>query len=1014
MSLKHHRSFVLLMLLLWGSLGSWSQDGFDPVDPPEPGLPPMRLEVTVNPGEAGSVSGAGSYVEGTKVNLQAYVNTGFNFVNWTNNAGEVLSTSTSFTYTKGEGHERLWANYEFDPDNPAEPVEPQEIQYFRLTLQATEGGSVSGGGSYLAGKQVTLRASTESQFDFDGWYTLAGEKLSSSPSFSYTTTPHHVTLEGRFTFNPDNPVEPTASTLRPKHMLTATCTDGGTISWTTKRLMEGESVVLEASANSGYDFDGWYKNGELFTSLLRFSYTVTDEDVQAFEARFTFNPGNPAEPSEPSETKHAFFVLNKVTSPGTSITFPVYLSNVRPLRDMTFQLTFPRQLLPDTDHTILSDRVAGYTFSCTKGDESDNEVTYVISLIGGEVAVGNAALLTFNIDVPENIATAENYPVRINQVSVGELGDDGVTVTDVTAATRNGRISVYKLGDSNGDDDINVADLTGLALFLIDKPEENLIFYAADMNGNEVIEDVDYEVLVDSVLSQLTPASVASSRRPLPAKEVRNKLIIPEQVSAFPGNDVIMLPIELENADGITGFQFDMHLARGVEVSTDENGDYVIDMMRSDGGHHRLDTRVLYDGSVRVICSSMKSSCIRGSSGSVLVLRLRIKNGHDVMGASIGIDNIVLTDTHAMPYYADGVRTVITDGSGDEFSVIDYELVTGWNWLSTNLAEATQRDSRTFISDIEGDVERLISQTEELVNDPLYGLVGNLSVLEPMAAYKLKMAQGAQMRQTGKAVPLAMVVSLRKGWNWLGYLPTVALPVQSAFAQSSPSTGDRLLCRDGFAEYDGTTWQGNFLMQPGQGYMYFANHDMAFVYNSASNASQVAAPFIYSQGQTSSPWDALGETLEYDAYRYPDNMTMVAEIVGLPDHSSFQQSRFAVGAFVDNVCRGVGRWIDERLFLTVHGESGGGEVVTLRAFDLLTGEVYAIAEAYGFDAQCLGSLSRPVQLHVVGQTAHHSSSVLHHQVTAVYSPSGYRLQHLQRGVNILVDALGSSIIVISK
>ncbi len=56
--MKRIRYLSLLMLLLC-SISTWGQNEFNPTDPPEPGLPPMKLEIQVVPSDAGSVSGAG-------------------------------------------------------------------------------------------------------------------------------------------------------------------------------------------------------------------------------------------------------------------------------------------------------------------------------------------------------------------------------------------------------------------------------------------------------------------------------------------------------------------------------------------------------------------------------------------------------------------------------------------------------------------------------------------------------------------------------------------------------------------------------------------------------------------------------------------------------------------------------------------------------------------------------------------------------------------------------------------
>lgn len=486
------RYLTLLMLLLMGSTSLWAQDDtFNPADPPEPELPAMRLDLSVTPSEAGSASGSGRYAPGKKVSLSAYANTGFRFVRWTNANGETVSTAQNFTYTKREGHEQLTANFVFDPDAPADPAEPHTIMYYKLALTATEGGSVYGGGSYLADRQVTLQAYCDTGFDFVGWFDSDDNCLSTSTTFNYTTTAKHVMLNGRFVFNPSNPSDPSPSTLKPKHNLTATCTEGGSISWTSQRLQEGQSVTLTAYTNDGYTFIGWFLNGELYTLLTQFSYTVTSEAVQNFEARWEFTPDNPAEPGTPKTTKHAFFLMNKVTKPGATVKFPIYLSSVKTLTDMTFQLEFPEVLTPDFETVEMSEKAVDYSVSYTKEDATN----YVFTLTGGSVPVGNTALLVFTIQVADDIATAQNYPVKINQVSVAEEG--GGTVT---ASTRNGRISVYKNGDTNGDDMVNVVDVANTISSILGETPDGYIVETADTNDDEDINVVDVAGTIDIIL----------------------------------------------------------------------------------------------------------------------------------------------------------------------------------------------------------------------------------------------------------------------------------------------------------------------------------------------------------------------------------------------------------------------------------------------------------------------------------------------------------------------------------
>lgn len=485
------------MLLFVGSTSLWAQDDtFNPADPPEPGQPPMKLEVKVVPAEAGSVSGVGRYAEGTAVNLRAYVNEGFRFVSWTNSEGTVLSTSTSYTHTKGAGHEQLTANYVFDPSNPQEPQEPSMIMYYQLQLNTTEGGSAYGGGRYLANTDITLHAYVEDEFDFVGWYDDAtGDCLSTDAYFYYTTTAKHRSITARFLFNPDSPIEPPLPIVH--RTVTATATEGGTTNFSSKRVLIGNSISFYAYTNEGYDFDGWYLNGELYTKLSSFSYTVTDSYYQNFEARFTFNPRDPGEPGMPVVERHSFYLMNKVTKPGATVKFPIYLSAVRPLKDMTFQLEFPEVLTPDFTQVEMSEKAVGYSVSYTKQDARN----YIFTLTDGTVPEGNAALLVFTINVSEDIITALDYPVLINLVEVTEEDE---TVT--TASTRNGRISVYKNGDANGDDVVDALDASLILQYVAHKfGDENSDFIkeAADTNNGDEVDALDASLVLQHAAKKI-------------------------------------------------------------------------------------------------------------------------------------------------------------------------------------------------------------------------------------------------------------------------------------------------------------------------------------------------------------------------------------------------------------------------------------------------------------------------------------------------------------------------------
>ena len=70
------------------------------------------IEATANPPEGGSVTGAGTYGQGSAVTLTAIANSGYTFTNWTEN-DEVVSTEAIYSFTF-DGNRDLVANFAFE------------------------------------------------------------------------------------------------------------------------------------------------------------------------------------------------------------------------------------------------------------------------------------------------------------------------------------------------------------------------------------------------------------------------------------------------------------------------------------------------------------------------------------------------------------------------------------------------------------------------------------------------------------------------------------------------------------------------------------------------------------------------------------------------------------------------------------------------------------------------------------------------------------------------------------
>jgi hypothetical protein len=186
---------------------------YDPSNPAEPSKPEeveyAQVSISVTPADAGTISGAGKYVVGTTVRLQAYNKTGFRFKNWTL-GGEEISTSATIQYVVKEGENILNANFVYDPSNPAEPTTPQKNSRLTINVNPKEGGytNPASGNSYNPGESVNVKATAHSGYSFRNWTDPDNNILSKEREFKFQMPDGNATIIANFDYAPYSPSEP--------------------------------------------------------------------------------------------------------------------------------------------------------------------------------------------------------------------------------------------------------------------------------------------------------------------------------------------------------------------------------------------------------------------------------------------------------------------------------------------------------------------------------------------------------------------------------------------------------------------------------------------------------------------------------------------------------------------------------------------------------------------------------------------------------------------------------------
>ncbi len=137
------------------------------------------ISASSNPSSSGTIDGTGNFDYEQTANLTATPQTGYNFINWTENGTQVsTNTNYSFTVTKKR---TLIANF--------------EIQTFDIsaTVSPANSGTISGIGNFDYGQIVNLTAIEQTGYDFTNW-TENGTEVSTNADYSFTVTEKRILI----------------------------------------------------------------------------------------------------------------------------------------------------------------------------------------------------------------------------------------------------------------------------------------------------------------------------------------------------------------------------------------------------------------------------------------------------------------------------------------------------------------------------------------------------------------------------------------------------------------------------------------------------------------------------------------------------------------------------------------------------------------------------------------------------------------------------------------------------
>lgn len=214
-----------------------------------------------NPGNGGTTVGGGAVKRGGSLTVNAAPNNGYEFVNWTMDGKEV-STSPQYTVSGIRKNISLVANFR------------STACYVKVTKNNDKAGKVTDSRSVKYGDNMTLDATANSGYTFEGWYEN-DKFISSSKTINITNITSNREFVAKFSQNVFNV------------QVQANPSNVGMVSGS-GNYSKGSNVAISAKPVEGYRFVSWMVNNEVISTDANCTIKNVDRDfvlVAIFEPK---------------------------------------------------------------------------------------------------------------------------------------------------------------------------------------------------------------------------------------------------------------------------------------------------------------------------------------------------------------------------------------------------------------------------------------------------------------------------------------------------------------------------------------------------------------------------------------------------------------------------------------------------------------------------------------------------------------------------------------------------------
>ena len=917
--------------------------------------PNYMVTVTASPAEGGTVNGGGNYQEGQNCTVTAAPNSGYNFINWTENGNEV-STDASYTFTV-TGNRALVANF------------TGGTQGYTISISAnpTNGGTVTGSGTYSQGSTCTITATANSGYAFTNW-TENGDVVSTNMNYTFiveadmtiianfATIPFNVptgAINGLFSVSADQQVwfsqgnlqyigsaatpywkfaENQWDYLGTSQNGTNQTIDRDLFGWGTSGYNHGAVCYAPWSTNGSssnyYAYGSEFYNLNDQTGMADWGYNAisnggnltnmwrtltTEEWTYLFETRTTASGIRYASACVnsingiivlPDNWDPSYFELNDTN--GSSSSGASYNSNIISAAQWSILEQHGAVFLPAAGRrnsgivTLLySGNPLGYYWSSSY---STSTGAYKVSFSNGGIITNTAAsrdmgnsvrLVQSNLSYSYEIEASPNPAIGGSVIGSGTY-QGGQTCT-LTAAPNPG----YTF--SNWTEDGSVVSTDATYSFEVTGPR-NLVANFEAITNHWTPENPGNYSLTMALTGIIQIDGIEQFSNQLEVGTFCNGECRGSQMASeffLTNRYLVQLSIAGEIGDMLTFKLYDHALAMELDLTSPDPVTFTTDGYGTPIEPYALNFISAFE--ITAMVNPEGAGIVTGTGsytgGTTCTLVAEPNPGFQFEHWTL--DGEVVSTNTTYEFTVTQTATYVAHFQ----SVHTQPLSTGWNWYSTYIEQSVIDGLTMLENSLGSNGVRIQSKNNGYVDQFDYNgtsyWYGTLNALTNEQMYMVRTNTDCDASMTGSSASFSQhPITISNGWNWIGFPSNESISVSSALSGFTPEANDQIKSKNnGYSTYvvygSNALWYGTLnTLEPGQGYMYKSNSTATKTLTYQGGRGETLVGNVTADGNTFMPKGA----------NYAHNMTVTA-VVEL-EGDELRSEDYELAAFVGDECRG--------------------------------------------------------------------------------------------------------------